>query len=427
MAENVEPYWEDAKSGVVYVSPSLLEFHPKFADVPVERKKKTKEFEFISSNQREGGGTFVQDLGMMSEKISLVLYFAGPLHHSEALAFEQALAEYGPAKLYLPHDPNIAKKVILLKYKRVNRYVEDAARTVFTVDFRETRVDGYGEWPTGTPFNISAEYVNAASQYALANVITEESFLSKAADSARKGLDAAKAVFTPALELVSTANTTFNSIYTSIDAGLSGLLEQPLVLASQIQSLLAVPIFPNVNATLAAYEEFVSYFENDPLDISKGLAEDLAIRNVYGVAGISQMAVKVTSTDFSSRSEAVDALSRVKDSYNNYLNSLIAQERATADFNLADRFFVDPAVYEALYSLLQQATGNVDKMLVGLKREATFEAEQDVSPLTLASRYYPDLFRKDPNSALDAFEKGNRSNFDEILLIEKGKEYTVFI
>jgi len=414
-----EPYGADMEKGIIYVSPSRKEFHPRFSEVPVERRRKAKAFEFIDNED-----TYVQDLGMTSEKITLSLYFVGPHHHVESLDFQKAISERGPGTLELPFDSGRERKVIVLSYKKTNHFVDAINRTVFEVAFRET---SEALAPNAETPDLSAVVANLSAQQALSEGLSLKGSIANAVGKVRGGVGAVTSKLQAGVQAVNVVKNKFESIATSIDLNASLLLEKPLIIASQIQSLASIPIFPRASELLSAYGDAIENFKNVPAIFVSGLKNSLLVDMVFGTALVSTLGVKVTQAQYASRDEAVEAFSAVQTIFEDYIENLIAQEKATAELPLEERFVVDPAVYESMYFLLQRITGNVDGILLGLQKEVTFVADQDISPLVIVAEHYPVLFAEDVNIALSLFENTNDLSADRIFLIAKGEEYKVMI
>jgi hypothetical protein len=421
-----------------YTSPENNVFTPFFRVIPVNRRRKHKKFDFV-----EKSGTYVQDLGMRSAEIPLEIYFSGPFHIREAELFDRALAEQGPAKLVLPYDEFKTRTVVPLEWKRTTDMVEDVARTRFTVKFYETTQ----EFKTYNPTNdVSADIAKSSAEYtAAATEVFKENLTGAGGElpvvskireinnRVRNLLDFSAYVqpITDILEdvqgVTSATIEEFNATITSIDTNAANVFETPLVIASQIQSALTIPQFPQLTNLTAAYEALINSVSVAPLPISRGTSDILNVQALFGMSAVAAYAVKVSKASFQTRSEAVDALNSVKDTYEEFVEYLDEQTTVTESLPLEQRFTPDSAMLESLYELVMRLTGSTDAILADLQREVTYVAPQDTCTLAIAAEYYPDLFRRDSVSALETVERTNSFTGDQMVLVPKGTEFKVLI
>lgn len=411
-----EPYQLASEGGLTYTSPSGRRFRPRFTDVPVERSRRVKSFDFIDTK-----GTYIQSLGMMSSKIALNMYFIGPRHHEEAQKFEQALAEDGVGSLALPLSKGV-KSVYATKIKKHNKFVDAVNRTTFEVTFAET-IEQYQS--AVVILEVSTVLSDLASQRALSEGLKIPANLSSVIDTAKSGVARINVAMQRGLTATNSVKNQFDSVMTSLDTNASLIFEKPLIFASQVQKALSIPIFPRSTDLVSSYGSFIDSVSNDPYVMAPFIKNVYLVDLVFGTAAISQLAVSANQLQYKSRNEALEVMDQVKSKYEAYIASLYARETFTASLPLNQRFIVDPKIYESLYALMQSASSSSSASMAGLKKESIFTTDYDTATLVLASKHYLEEFKTDSNLAISRFIQENQLSGDRVIMLPRGTEYKV--
>lgn len=442
-----EQYLEDAKRGLEYTSPSGRVYRPQFQKTSVHRQRNFKAFEFVDVE-----GAMIQDLGMSSDRFNLRMWFTGSNHHKQAQSFLSALSERGYAKLTLPLDDRDHRVVLPVDIKEENDLVDFINRTVFEVEFRET----IGKYIDPENPEVAVAPESAASFSSKVGDLTEDSkegfaeglktegeevvgiSLLKSINAKLKTglnfdgewvnvLDTAKEQINDLRKIQSTLIKEFESVTASIDQLANDFLEAPLILASQIQSALNIPKFPLFENLIDSYGTFIRGLQDPPRSYGRNSNNYLHIQTIFGVSAISSLALKTTSSDFETRQSAIDALDEVKDIYENFVTYLEAQEEATSELKLVQRFSVAPNVYEALYAVVQGITGRIEQRAAGLRQVVEKTVTYPTTSLNIAAQYYPALFAADQDEALRRVEELSELQGSQIVLLERGDTFKVLI
>ena len=419
-------YIETAKKGLVYVSPKGTEFRDlRYRVIPQERIRRSQTFEFI-----EKDGTYVQDLGLSSKTYTLSLYFSGDDHHERADAFEAAFEERGAGVIVFPLDGSTSRRVILLKLKRENRYVEAENVTYFEVDCHETTEGGDVDYILGE--NSDRVSTNRKAALDAQAQSFRDKFLGKAFDLKavsliRNRVAKARSVFGAALGAAQAARTGFESVATALDSNANLLIEQPLLVARQIQALLNTPVFPTVSQTMAAYGGFINGFGDYRRLLGAYAKTAFSIDEVFLLSASMAYMGRVASAGFQSRGEAVSAFSAATDSYEQAMAYLSGAEAALANERLDLRYYMAPDTYAGAMRAMRAFSGGLDDILLGLRRESIVVLEADTTPLNIAAAFYPDSFRRDQVSTLEFVISTNSLSGDQILLVPKGFELKVLV
>ena len=120
--------WEDRLRRLVYVSPSGRRFEPLFDDLNRAGGRKAPVTEFPGQDQAQ-----TQNLGLVTPRYPMTIYFSGADYDVEADRFWTALDEDGAGRLEHPRWGNIS--VLALTKEQVERFVDGVGRAVFAVEF----------------------------------------------------------------------------------------------------------------------------------------------------------------------------------------------------------------------------------------------------------------------------------------------------
>lgn len=423
---NTDPaYLKASKKGLLFVAPDATEFSPKFNIIGTKNKRKAKIFDYIERDQ-----SFVQDNGMRSPEFEMNLWFVGDDHHIVAADFERALSLRGVAELTLPLDTKL-RFVIPMSFKRTNRFVDGVNRTMFEVSFHETIQPSSilkGDAKESVGFFAKILQGDAAGAFAdklspLGSRLQATSAFSAVNGAVKKTLNFASTARRAQSGLI----TAWQSTVTSIDTNVSNLFEQPLILASQLQSALTLPIFPRVTNLLSAYGTLLGS-QKIPLTRYDSDSKNLiSIQELTGASALGAMATKVVELDYRTRQEAIDAFSAVAAQYEEFLEYLEDQQLATEELPLAQRYYPDAGVCESLQAMIQRMAGQVDAILLNTRQEIEITLDKDETPLNIVAKWYPTLFQRSASSALSFFESTNSLTADQRFVLERGTQIKVLV
>ena len=153
-----DKYLDDREAGLIYTSPTGLEFAPHYARTSRERARNHKKFDFVNIP-----GAKVQDLGISSDSFTLRMWFSGSEHHIQAQSFLAALSERGYAKLALPLDSVDYRLVLPVNIKEEIDFVDSMNVTTFEVEFLESigrYIDPEFGGADGTPVTFASKLGN---------------------------------------------------------------------------------------------------------------------------------------------------------------------------------------------------------------------------------------------------------------------------
>ena len=205
----------------------------------------------------------------------------------------------------------------------------------------------------------------------------------------------------------------FNDVYDSINLGIDTLIGEPLTLAFQTSILINSPAraASAMSDKLAAYGSLLQQITGVDLTSSN----DLATADLYASSTVSAGAVSAINSEFTTRSEAIEAAAALTEQF----DFLVAwRDSQYSNFNVID-------TGEAYYSLLNAvaiAAGYLVGLSFSLKSEQSIVLDRDRAMIELCFDLYGDV-----DLVLDFFINSNNLTNQEMLLVPKGRKIVYFV
>lgn len=303
--------WEDRIIAAVYVAPDGTRFTFDYEDVSQISEKNTVVFNFPDAD-----GTYIQDLGRQGRRYPLRVFFWGDDYDIEASDFIDALEQRGIGKLEHP----IYGIVDVVPFGVITR--KDALKTganqaVIDVVFFETNDAIY---PTSQS-NPASEVQSAVTAFneASAQQFDDAASLDTAVEqSAFRGIyDRAKGVAVGVLEGIAAQDdaikSVFDAVNTSINNVVTALVGDPLSLAFQTQILIQSPARTKalIDDRLDAYENLLDSIINQGIYVpgfDSTNSNTFHTADLYGMTYLTGSVISVVNNSFTTKPEAIDAL-----------------------------------------------------------------------------------------------------------------------
>jgi len=403
-----------------YTSPSGQRIEFTYENLGVNFARKTAAFEFPDSD-----GTYVQDLGHTGRRYPLRVIFWGADYEVAADAFMGALRERGFGSLRLPLYGTVSV-VPFGEIKRRDDLKTAANQAVFEVTFFETTGIAF----PGSQIDLAMGTRAAYEAYNAAKAAQDQAnvdALTAAARATRKSkytrfLDSARSVLRTVADAQDDVKRQFDTIYDSIDSGISVLIGDPLTLAFQTSLLLQAPAraLTAIRARLDAYKVLLqSFTEGDAAVLSPSVTGDTEneffTQDLFASGAVSGEVVSVINHTYATRTEAVAAAETV----------LEDMETLTTwrDDNYESLGLIDTGeAYQALQEAVALAAGHLVELAFSLKQERSLTLARARTPLDLVAELYGTV-----DADLDFFITSNDLTGSEILELPAGRTVVYYV
>ena len=77
--------------------------------------------------------------------------------------------------------------------------------------------------------------------------------------------------------------------------------------------------------------------------------------------------------------------------------------------------------------IVNQTIGSIIDKSDDLKVEKTLFLKEHSNPLMVAFENYPDMFKSDPEAAIDYVNRTNNLSGDEFFFLEKGRKIVIYV
>lgn len=365
-----------------------------------------KSYKIINSSE----DTF-QDRGVSGRDIPLTIYFTGENHIAASDEFEMYFCEKGKSKLQLVPGNLITVQAMDIKMERDS--IKSASLTTVSVTFHECG-------PTVYPTSKISKLSSVKNDLVEMNSVLSENF-QEVVDTV-EDKESLLSKWTSNLETLTGA---FSDIQDSAFLGIlsdiasQNLLNNPLVMASQLGILLQTGLltFQKGKGVLDQVNTIIKNFTPGYTSRSDYLVNDL-----YAKSTILAAAQVLNETEFVTRKEAVEAI-----------ESLVEINESYVDYSQEKEQEINVVLSETVISAVD-TTGLVNEVIASifeksenLKIEKTVVLTEVSNPILVASQYYPEMFKKSPEDALDYLAQTNDFSFDDFLILDKGREIIIYV
>lgn len=404
--------WNDRLREAAYTSPSGARIAFDYESVQKSVSKKTTGFNFPDAN-----GTYVQDLGHTGRRYPLRVIFWGGDYDIQANAFEEILLEIGTGKLEHP----IYGVVDVVPFGDITRrddLVTAANQAILEVTFWETIGIVYptSQRDPGSAVLLSvSEYNSAAAETfkrdtKLTGAVSKETFKNKYSAL----LNSAKSSLQSIANAQADTKKQFDTVAKSIEQGLSILVDTPITLAAQTNTLLQTPAraATSVSDRLDTYGGLITALVGRGNDLS---SNDFHTEDLYVSTYVTGSILSAVNNQFETKVEAVEAADTI----------LTQMEAVTAwrDTNFESLNEIDTGeTYQQLLDAVSLAAGFLVQISFSLKQERRIVLDRSRTIIDLVAEIYGEV-----DEQLDFLINTNNLSGSEILELPRGREIVYYI
>ncbi len=354
------------------------------------------------------------DMGVSGRDFSLKLYFFGDNHDIDADNFEAAYCEHGKSKLQLPYGNIMIVQALDIDFEQDT--VEKLSHTEVNISFHQCSGTVYptakATKTTALTKNINQMQETLSESFAetVAVIEDKQSF----ADRWGSNLDKLSEKFNDI------QNSDFIGILQDIKS--QNILNNPLVMSTQLGILLKKGLltYDNVSDVITSVSDIISGLlpsSSENVTKSEYTADDLFLKSTI-MTGCDV----INSSDFELRKDAVLAAENIQEINDNYIEQSQDIEEII-NKNLEDTIITEIDTTE----IVNQTIGSIIDKSDDLKVEKTLFLKEHSNPLMVAFENYPDMFKSDPEAAIDYVNRTNNLSGDELFFLEKGRKIVIYV
>lgn len=449
--------WVDNLKDAAYTSPSGTRLTFLYENVSREQGIRSTNFDFADAD-----GTFVQDMGRTGRRYPLQLIMSGDNCDTDATAWENALAERGQGTLEHPVYGSILV-VPTGSIRRSDDLVSAANQVIIEVEFMETNALIYPA-PTADAAAESSwldELASAAQAAGFSQGFIESTVaeLSELQADYKTALNTVNEYLSPVASGISKAQKAFSQIQSSINNGLTTLVDNPLTMAYQTIQLIKTParIVESVSARVqASANQATNYLSgrvssstqaaqysstssassstatvtreratgrltaysnviNDVTATAPTTRAQLYNNDLFASSAATSLALSAVNTAFDRRKDAVAAAEQILD-----VMETISEWRDAGYQSLGE--IDDGSSWQATQQVLAYVAGILVDNSFSLLNERQLAISSDRSIIDLCFELYGD-----GDLYLDQFIADNNLSGDEIIEIPRGRVVTYYV
>ena len=355
-----------------------------------------------------------QDMGVSGRDFSLKLYFFGDNHDIDVDSFEAAYCEHGKSKLQLPYGNIMIVQALDIDFEQDT--VEKLSHTEVNISFHQCSGTVYptakATKTTALTKNINQMQETLSESFAetVAVIEDKQSF----ADRWGSNLDKLSEKFNDI------QNSDFIGILQDIKS--QNILNNPLVMSTQLGILLKKGLltYDTVSDVITSISDIISALlpsSSENVTKSEYTADDLFLKSTI-MTGCDV----INSSDFELRKDAVLAAENIQEINDNYIEQSQDIEEII-NKNLEDTIITEIDTTE----IVNQTIGSIIDKSDDLKVEKTIFLKEHSNPLMVAFENYPDMFKSDPEAAIDYVNRTNNLSGDELFFLEKGRKIVIYV
>lgn len=355
-----------------------------------------------------------QDMGVSGRDFSLKIYFLGDDHDIQSNNFDAAYCERGQSKLQFPYHGIINVQPLDIDYEQDT--VSASNQTIVNISFHEC---GLTKYPTAKTSQTAAAKKNIAEAReslsqsfgdTVETLTDKETFASKWSANLDKLSEKFSGI----------QDSGFIGVLNDIKS--QNILNNPYVMGTQIGILIKKGLL----TYNSAYDvlSFADSFLSDLLPSSSSVVSkaEYTADDIFAKQTIITVCEVVTDAEFETRKDAVKTTEQIQDINDDYVEKSQDTEKNLNE-NIEDTVISDIDTTEIVNDVISSITNKIED----LKIEKTVCLKELSNPILLACEYYPDLFKSNPDEAVEYFNKTNGLSGDDFIYLEKGRKVKVYV
>lgn len=392
-----------------------------------ERKKERRVSFF---NYPKLDGTFSQDLGVNGIKYPLTIFFDGEDHDTEGQRLFNACDQSG---FWLITHPILGLLSLrLTTVRQPFEPVENANITEISLEFVETTdadaIISVAE--LGGELTSGLETLNANTKESFSNRLKTDIAAARAAvtTATNASLSAIQSVLGPLIETVAEIQALVDATISGIQQTISAAVLQPLILASQFQTLIQTPALAinDTKGRLDYYNKLTDeIFNIDNESVLSDGTNTAQVKEMLLCAIIGAVSETVRTGEIKTRREAISNMETVFNLYVNIVNHLDGLQARFIDNDIDFQYFSQSETYTDVANLVSTSLKFLISSLGDLAVEKVIKINEPTSPLSVALNEYGGPGDGDAN--FDFFIETNKLKGNEIILLPAGKEVIVYV
>lgn len=353
-----------------------------------------------------------QDMGVSGREFSLKLYFFGDNHDIDAANFEAAYCERGKSRLQLPYGNIMTVQALDIDFEQ--NTVERTSLTEVNISFHQCGGTIYpiAKAAQASVLKKNISQVKEAMSEEFADTVNTLADKQTFAERWSQNLDKLTQKF------IDVQNSDYLGILWDIKS--QNILNNPLVMSTQLGMLLKKGFltYESVSDVISSVSDLITDFlPSSGVSKSEYTADDIYMKSTI-IAGCEV----VNDSDFETRKDAVEAIENIQDINDKYVEQSQEIEQVI-NKKLEDTIISEVDTTEIVNNTITSVIEKSDD----LKVEKTIILKEHSNPLMLAFEYYPDMFKLDPDAAIEYVNKTNDFTGDDFLFLEKGRKILIYV
>jgi hypothetical protein len=416
---------------ITFISPETsTEFAPKWVDGRKSTDKKIGLFEYPNIK-----GTVAQDLKSTSDRFSITCRFVDYENNDlQARDFYAVCArEAGRWTVIHPVYGQLGLQLISIEESKSSReggYTE--VRTKWIEDIDPDQLQTQRELAGLVDGQCSTVQLNSIEQFVATCDATSREFRATIEDTVQGIQNVVDFVLSPLFA----TNDVVSGAITSVAIGIQGSIDAVLLplseLAGQIQNTVNLPLLASQDSTAriqkyaALLEGLSALLPGESSSISARWATKQAKINNAATAELASISalvafaqIVITSTDISTRRQAIDLATQVSDQFVSVIETYELQQEDFEAETIDKQYYAVGLIYNDLLKLLGLTLAYLQNKITDLKIERTFVLTEPRSVAEICLTEFGTLDEYDNIIAT------NRLKGSEILLLPAGREITL--
>ena len=353
-----------------------------------------------------------QDMGVSGRDFSLKIYFLGDNHDIEADAFEAAYCEYGKSKLQLSYGNIMTVQALDIDFEQDN--VERTSVTEVNISFHQCGSNIYpiAKASKSSSLKKNISQIQTALSENFADTVYSLEDKQAFADRWSQNLDKLSQ------KLTNIQSSEFMSILWDIKS--QNILNNPLVMSTQLGMLLKKGFLTYTSTAdiINSISDLITDFlPNTSVSKSEYTSDDLYLTSTI-IAGCEV----ISNSNFETRKDAIEAVENIQDINDQYVEQTQEIEQIINE-KLEDTIISEVDTTE----IVNETIASVVEKSDDLKIEKTITLNDNSNPLMIAFEYYPDMFKSDPDAAIEYVNKTNNFTGDDFFFLEKGRKIVIYV
>ena len=376
---------------------------------------KIKEFNVAEFDYPGVKGTFVDRGEPRGRKYGIEIYFEGDNHIEKSNAFEVSSEDKRPWVITHPlYDRLVVQPTTLNFDNTVENITKITGTVIETIEEINPRTSND---PTD---KINGDKIDLDDS--LLVPITDISF---EASDVNILLTTNDVLFAEGVK-ITTTNIDFETYFNAFNTANSAILTataQPLAAMRKLQAVINAPaLFKNsVQIRFSTLKSQYEKLRDSALNITTVQLKRAFEANASAVISSAGLAL-VTDPDFKSRSELIDFIDSLLNTYNDFITTLDKLQDNSA--NSPDSYIPDAVSQFNLNQLINFTVANLFSIIIDTRQERFLFLENDDNIITLTHRF---LGPSEDDSTMDEFILINNIGPDEYLGLKKGRKIVYFV